>query len=81
MKKCRVVSNDLDNAARYPQRGRLEPTAGKGSLAGPVDVVRTTLLSVRQQSQKSTRTQKSGHYQPASWQPVAPPAARNRLPL
>jgi hypothetical protein len=62
MKKCRVVSNDLDNAARYPQRGRLEPTAGKGSLAGPVDVVRTTLLSVRQQSQKSTRTQKSGHY-------------------
>jgi hypothetical protein len=28
----------------------------------PAAVVRTSLLSVRQQSQKSTRTQKSGHY-------------------
>jgi hypothetical protein len=42
--------------------GRLEPTVGKGRLAGPIDIVRTTLFSVRQQSQKSTRTQKSGHY-------------------
>ena len=28
----------------------------------PAAVVRTTLLSIRQRSQKSTRTQKSGHY-------------------
>jgi len=30
----------------------------------PADVVRTTLFSTRQQSQKSTRTQKSWHYRP-----------------
>jgi hypothetical protein len=60
MKKWRVVSNDLDNASRYPQRGRLEPTAGEGRLAGPVDVVRTTLFRIRWQSPRPTHLADNG---------------------
>jgi hypothetical protein len=42
---------------------RLEPTAfGKQFSPGSADVVRTALFSVRQQSQKSTRMAKVGHY-------------------
>jgi hypothetical protein len=68
MKKWRVVSNDWDNASRYPQRGRLEPTAGEGSLAGPIDVVRTTLFGVRWQSPKAASPQDGG--------PLPPDASR-----
>jgi hypothetical protein len=34
MKKSRVASNDLNNAARCSHRARLEPTALRGGLAG-----------------------------------------------
>ena len=64
MKKWRVVSNALNNATALFTTGPARADRLWEAVSpAPVAVVRTTLYRVRQQSQKSTHTQKSGYFQ------------------